>query len=251
MFKRLSVTVALMLCPLNPALSQTFSGTPPPRINVSGSAEVKVAPDVVYLRLGVETRDVNLEPAKKQNDDRIEDVLKFLRKKGVPEKNIQTDFMSVEPEFDYDVSRIKPTHYVARKSVEVKLTDLRRFEEIMSGALEHGVTHVHGIDFRTSELRKHRDEARAMAARAAREKADALAGELGVRRGKVISIDENYWSGWWSDSGSGWGPQGGLQFQNAVQNTIQSGRGGESEEGSLSVGQISVSATVNASFAIE
>ena len=251
MLKRLSVTAALMLCPLNPALSQTFSGTPESRINVSGSAEVKVVPDVVYLRLGVETRDVNLGPAKRQNDDRIEDVLKFLKKKGVPEKNIQTDFMSVEPEFNYDVSRIKPANYIARKSIEVKLADLRRFEEIMSGVLEHGVTHVHGIDFRTSELRKHRDEARAMAARAAIEKADALAGELGVHRGKVISINENYWGGWWSGSGSGWGSQGGMQYQNAVQNSMQSGSGGESEEGSLSVGQISVAATVNASFAIE
>jgi hypothetical protein len=145
------------------------------QITVSGSAEVKVVPDVVYLRLGVETRDVALEPAKKQNDKRIEDVLKYLHKKGVPDKNVQTDFMSVEPEFDYNVSHVKPVNYVARKSIEVKLTDLRKFEEIMSGVLENGVNYVHGIDFRTSELRKHRDEARAMAIRAAREKADALA----------------------------------------------------------------------------
>lgn len=251
MLKRLCVTAILILFPFSPVFSQTFLNDASPRITVSGSAEVKVVPDVVYLRLGVETRDVNLDPAKRQNDDRIKDVLKYLRKKGVPDKNVQTDFMSVEPEFNYDVSRIKPVNYVARKSVEVKLTDLRKFEEIMSGALEHGVNYVHGVEFRTSELRKHRDEARAMAARAAREKADALAGELGVRRGKVLSINEDYWGGWWSGSGSWWGSQGGMQYQNAVQNSMPSGRGGELEEGSLSVGQISVAATVNATFAIE
>jgi len=245
---RVCLIAILMLLPCSSVLADNTES----QIRVSGSAEVKVVPDVVYLRLGVETRDVNLDPAKRQNDDRIQDILKFLRKKGIPEKNIQTDFMSVEPEFNYDVSRIKPANYVARKSVEVKLTDVRRFEEIMGGVLEHGVTHVHGIDFRTSELRKHRDEARAMAARAAKEKADALAGELGVRRGKVISIDENYWGGWWGGSASWWGSQGGMQYQNMLQNSMQSGGAGQSEEeASLSVGQISVAATVNVTFAIE
>jgi len=251
MLKRLSITVILILCSVQPGFSQPMFQDPSPRITVSGSAEVKVIPDVVYLRLGVETRDVNLDPARRQNDDRIEDVLKFLRKKGVPDKNIKTDFMNVYPEFDYNVSRTKAVNYVARKSVEVKLTDLRKFEEIMSGVLEHGVNYVHGIDFRTSELRKHRDEARAMAAQAAKEKADAMAGALGVHRGKVISIDENSWYGWGGGSAS-WGSQGGMQYQNMVQNSMQSGRGGgESDEGSLSLGQISVTATVNASFAIE
>jgi uncharacterized protein len=251
MLQRVAIALTLMLFPLTSAFSQPSFDMPQSRITVSGSAEVKVVPDVVYLQLGVETRDVTLESAKRQNDKRIEDVLKFLRKKGVPDKNIQTDFISVEPEFNSEVSRIKPTNYVVRKSVEVKLTDLRRFEEIMGGVLDHGITHVHGIDFRTSELRKYRDQARAMAARAAKEKADALASELGARRGKVLSINEGNQGGWWTWSGSGWGAQSRMMSQNALQNAMQSDRGGDSEDATMSVGQISVSATVNASFAIE
>ena len=233
------------LCSFSPVWAQE----PRSEINVSGSAEVKVVPDEVYLRLGVETRDISLDAAKRQNDDRTEKILKQLKKKGVPEKNIQTDFMSVEPEYDYNVLRVKSVAYVVRKSVEVKLTELRRFEEVLTEALENGVTHVHGIDFRTSQLRKHRDEARAMAIRAAKEKADALAAELGVRRGKVQSINENTWGGWWGWSGGyGWGGRGQGMMQNAVQE-----RAGASdvEERTLSVGQISVSATVNVTFGID
>ncbi len=55
------------------SLTQAFSQGPaqPPMISVSGSAEVKVAPDEIYLRVGVETRHDNLEDAKKQNDERV------------------------------------------------------------------------------------------------------------------------------------------------------------------------------------
>jgi len=220
----------------------------PPLISVSGSAEVKVAPDEIYLRVGVETRSANLENAKHENDERVSKSLLFLKSSGVKEKDVQTDFISIEPSYDNNWSATKAVTYIVRKSIEVKLTKIENFEGVLTGLLTNGVNNVHGIEFRTSELRKHRDEARAMAIRAAKEKADAMALELGVKRGKVYSVNANDSGGWWG-SGSGYwgGGVGGGMFQNAVQNA-----GGTSEEeGTLSIGQISVSASVNVSFLIE
>jgi uncharacterized protein YggE len=138
--------------------------------------------------------------------------------------------------------------FVVRKSIEVKLTDTGSFEGLLTGLLTNGVNNVHGIEFRTSQLRKHRDTARAMAIRAAREKASALASELGVKCGKVYNINANDWGGW-SASGGYWGGRyGGGMYQNAVQNV---GGSVETDDSTLSVGQISVSATVNVSFLIE
>jgi uncharacterized protein YggE len=235
-----------MNLPLSPASAQTPSG--PPRISVSGSAEVKVPPDEVYLRVGVETRHESIEEAKRQNDERISKALSFLKGTDIKPKDIQTDFISIEPIFDDHVSQTKPVAYIARKSIEIKLTKVDTFEKILAGLLTNGVNNVHGIDFRTSELRKHRDTARAMAVRAAKEKADALASELGVKRGKAYSINANEWGGWWS-SGNSWGNRYSGMFQNAVQNAGSAPT--ESEEGALSIGQISVSASVNVSFLIE
>ena len=231
-------------------LTRTFSQTPtqPPLISVSGSAEVKVAPDEIYLRVGVETRHENLEEAKRENDERVSKSLVFLKNSGVKEKDVQTDFISIEPTYDNNVSRTKAVTYVVRKSIEVKLTKIDIFESILTGLLTNGVNNVHGIEFRTSELRKYRDDARAMAILAAREKADALASELGVKRGKVYSVNANDSGGWWSSGSSYWGRGfGGGMFQNAVQNA----EGASEEEGTLSIGQISVSASVNVSFLIE
>ena len=244
---RLIVAIALGTFPLTHAFSQALPQ--PPQISVSGSAEVKVAPDEVYLRVGVETRHENLDDAKHQNDERVSKALAFLKNNEVRDKDIQTDFISIEPTYDSDISRTKPVTYVVRKSIEIKLAKIQAFEGLLTGLLTNGVNHVHGIEFRTSQLRKHRDAARAMAIRAAKEKADALASELGVKKGKVYSINANDWGGWWSSSGSSWGGRGGgAMFQNAVQNA-----GGPSEvtDGTLSIGQISVSASVNVSFLIQ
>src|SRR5438093_12548280 len=197
---RLIVAIALVTFPPTHAVSQGLQQ--PPQISVSGSAEVKVAPDEIYLRVGVETRDENLDDARHQNDERVSKALGFLKSNAVKNKDVQTDFISIEPTYDSNISRTKPVIYIVRKSIEIKLTRIDAFEGLLTGLLTNGVNNVHGIEFRTLQLRKHRDAARAMAIRAAKEKADALASELGVKRGKVYSISANDWGGWWRSSGN-------------------------------------------------
>lgn len=248
MKKHLILVVALTIL----RQGQTFSQTPvpPPLISVSGSAEVKVVPDEIYLRVGVETRHEKLADAKKENDERVSRALSFLRSYDLKAKDVQTDFISVEPTYDNDISRTKPVIYIVRKSIELKLTKIDTFEGLLTGLLTNGVSNVHGVEFRTSQLRKHRDTARGMAIRAAKEKASALASELGVKPGKVYSINANDWGGSSSSFTGYWGGRyGGAMYQNAVQNT--GGVLSEVGDGTLSIGQVSVSASVNVSFLIE
>jgi uncharacterized protein YggE len=238
------LAIAVLACLPTPAFSQTQMR--PPLITVLGSAEVKVAPDEIYLRIGVETRNESLEIAKRENDEHVSKSLAFLKNNGVNEKDVQTDFISIQPDYDNSL-RTKVLYYTVRKSIEIKLNKIKVFEGILTGLLTNGVNAVHGIEFRTTELRKHRDEARAMAIRAATEKADALASELKVKRGKVYSVNANEYGGWWN-SGSYWGGSyGGAMYQNSVRNA----GGASEEEGTLAVGQISVSASVDVSFLIE
>jgi len=220
----------------------------PPTVSVSGTAEVKVAPDEIHLDLGVETRHPALDEAKSENDQHMAAVLTFLKEAGIDRKDIQTDFLAIHPHYRTS-NETSPEYYVAQRSVGIRLRKLAGFEKVLTGVLKHGANHVHGIDFRTTELRKHRDAARQLAIRAAREKAEALAGELGTKVGKVQRISENTWGGSWSWSGGHWGSRNyGGYAQNVSQNA---GGAAPSEDGSLSVGQISVSATVHVTFMIE
>ena len=245
----------LLACPLLSATAQTRVGAAAARnVNVSGSAEIKVAPDEILLNVGVETREVELAPAKRRNDERVAAALAFLARSGVPSKDVQTDFISIEPQFEDDDSsraarersRVTPVIYVVRKNIGIRLTRVGDYETVLAGLLDNGVQYIHGVEFRTSQLRKHRDAARALAVQAAKEKADALTSGLGARRGAVQSVSESYAGGWWR-SGASWGGNRGQMMQNTVQNS-----GGESADGAtLSVGQISVTASVDVTFAIE
>jgi hypothetical protein len=127
---------------------------------------------------------------------------------------------------------------------------MKSFEAVLAATLDAGVTHVHGIDFRTTRLREFRDQARVNALRAAREKADLLAGELGMKRGSAQSVAENQWGGMWSWSSSYWGRSyGGGMMQNSMNSIQDAGAGGV--DGGLAAGQISISAMVNVSFLLE
>ena len=98
----------------------------------------------------------------------------------------------------------------------ITLKDISAFDAVLSDALEAGATYVHGIQFRTTELRKHRDEARALAIRAAHEKAVALAQELGQEVGQPHDIREDQ-SQWWSSYNTWWGGRASTMTQNVIQ----------------------------------
>ena len=142
--------------------------------------------------------------------------LAFLKAGGVKEKDVQTDFISVEPDYNYNSSHVKPVAYIVRKSIEIRVTTITNFESIVTGLLTNGVNYIHGIDFRTSQLRKYRDQARELAIKAAKEKADAMASALGVKRGKVYNINVNDWGGGWG----GMAAVGGRNGEDSTARTI-------------------------------
>jgi len=215
-------------------------------ITVTGEAEVRVVPDEVILTLGVETWDKNLDTAKRQNDEIVNRVLALAAAYDIPPEHVQTDYIGIEPRYkDGYYEERDFVGYFVHKTIVITLRDLSSFEKLLSEALTAGVNYVQGIEFRTTELREHRDEARALAIQAAKEKATALAGELGQKVGEPLMIQEDQ-SGWWSGYSAWWGSRwGGSTSQNVIQ---EMGGTAWAGEGSLAPGQIDVNARVTVSF---
>ncbi len=217
----------------------------PRTITVTGDADVRVAPDEVIITLGVETWDLDLAAAKSDNDERIRQVLASVRKLGVESKYIKTEHISIEPRYESWYEKQEFIGFFVRKTVVITLKDLDKFEDLLTAVLEEGATNVHGIQFRTTELRKYKDEARSLAIVAAKEKARAMAGELDQKIGEPLAITEHQ-SGWWSPYSSWWGSYwGGHTAQNVVQNA---GGGGFSADGTIAPGQINVNAQTTVTF---
>lgn len=228
-------------------LSGCAKDQPEPRlITVTGDAEVRVAPDEVILTLGVETWNMNLSVAKTQNDERVKKILALTKKYKIEPKHVQTSHISIEPRYEHQWEHRNFVGYFVRKTIVFTLKDTSKFEDLLSSALEAGANYVHGIRFRTTELRKYRDKARAMAIKAAQDKASDLAKELGQKVGKPHTIREER-SGWWSWYNTWWGSRWG---RGMAQNVMQVG-GPSAEESSVALGQITVSARVNVSFELE
>ena len=216
-------------------------------ITTTGDAEVKVAPDQVIFVLGVETWDKDIKVAKKQNDDRIRRIMAVTKDYAIEPQFVQTDQISVDPRYrNGTYNDADFIGYFVSKTIVITLKDVSKFEDVYTGVLSAGANHVQGIQFRTTELRKYRDQARALAIQAAQEKAAALAGAMGQKIGKPQSIQENS-SGWSSSYSARWG---GAMTQNVIQNA-----GGDgstfNEEGTFAPGQISISARVSVTFELE
>lgn len=216
----------------------------PRQISVRGEAEIRVVPDEVVLTVGVETDDHDLDKAKDANDAVFKVLLKITDSYGIPRQHVGTEYLDVEPRYRASSGGREFLGYWVQKTAVITLRDIKRFEPLLSSLLEAGVTHVHGIDFRTTELRKHRDRVRHMAVKAAREKADALAASLGVRAGRPLNINEGS-MGWYSGYGYWGSGRRGMMSQNIMQ---EIGSGSPSMQGPTAPGQISINAVVSVSF---
>jgi uncharacterized protein YggE len=238
-----------LACLAAPAAAQPGdAGRAERTVTADGEAEVRVAPDEVVITLGVETFDTDLRKAKADNDARVAAVLAAARERRVPDERARTDYLQIEPSYhDHNSNaRLVTAGYIVRRTIVVTLRDVPAFDAFLGAALAAGATHVHGADFRTTELRAHRDRARGLALDAAREKASAMAARLGKRIGDPISIQE-VGAGWWSGYG-GWGRRYGGMLQNVVQNAAGGGGGGAAPEGPTSPGQIAVTGRVTVTF---
>ena len=237
MFKSISFALVALFA-LSISTMTVFADDPPGvrLITVSGEAEVKVAPDEVVFDVTVQMLNKDLKTAKSQTDDRLRKVLDLTRKYKVQAKDVQTDYIKLEPRYrGNDESRLF-LGYSVRKDVVFTLRDVTQAEALLSELLESGISRINSVTFQTSELRRYRDQARAMAMKAAQEKAVALTAQIGQKIGRAYTIEEEM-------------PSRGLAMQNYSSNAVGFvGDNVTESEGTLALGQIKVSARVTVKF---
>jgi len=236
MLRYLSLT-ALILLTAFPLAAQDRTRT----ISVSGEAEIRVVPDEAVLRFGIESSGVDLDAVTQQSDAVVTSITEIAERHGVPAERVRTDILQLRPEYDRrrtndEVITIL-TSYHATRTVMVTLRDLEVVDNILREAIAAGANRIDGVEFRTTDLREHRDEARLLAIDAAREKAEALAGRLEQSLGAPLTISE-----------SGYAPNYG-RFNSMTQNVVMNApmeTPGTSE--TVSPGQISIRARVSVVF---
>jgi uncharacterized protein len=224
-------------------------------LSVVGSADVMVIPAEAVFTLAVETTNMDITKAKLENDVSIKKIKKITEELKIEAKYVNTDYISVNPKYIYTNNGENIFKgYIIHRGLVITLKDLSKFDELFTKILDSGANYVQNVQFRTTQLRKYKDEARALAIKAAKDKAVALAKELGQTIGKANKIEEiqedtySYYSTW---SSGGYSGANSVSNVNAFSNSIANVPGTSSQSinsDDFSPGQIKVSARISVTF---
>jgi uncharacterized protein YggE len=156
-------------------------------ITVNGSASVDVVPDEACVELTLAARDASMPVAHAALLTQSSALGAELRQRT--ELVVEHGSIAYTPEYDVDGSRSRLARYVASEQVNVRVRDFGRIADVIGRAAAHGLDRV-GVVYYSTQIATRKTEVRAHALEAARDKARAMTGALGVSLGDVITIVE-------------------------------------------------------------
>jgi uncharacterized protein len=156
--------------------------------NVFGSSIMRVKPDLVVIKFSVSRLEQEPKKAFQETRQAAQNIQNYLAQSKVSDFGLSHATMF--PSFRYVGTEEKFLGYSASISFNVRLQDLIRLEEILTGIVDAGANRIENVDFQTSRLKELRAEARRRAVDAAREKAENYCKAAGVMLGSVIHIED-------------------------------------------------------------
>lgn len=238
--KLLASTLAVLLS-LSLTAQQFTNPTDQRTMAVTGDAVLRVTPDQVVLRLGIQSKGEDLVTTKKETAAIIEKAINYCKKHGIPSKHIQTDYLSIRPSYN-NHKQSKISHYNVQQVLCLVIEDVPQYETMLTDLLLLGINRVDNIEFRTTKVKEYRKKVRKMAIEAAKEKAAFLADETGMDLGKIINVAE------YSPSHNQ--NLGSANYANFSQNIVEQ-TDSSTDESPLSVGLISLKSTITLTYAVQ
>ncbi len=166
-------------------------------IKVSGVGCIIGRPDVATTNIGVESMGSSLEQVKNKSNSSVDIIIKKLKSMGVADKDIQTRAYTISTLTDTSlISRAqKITGYRINNRLQVKIRNLADLGIILESVVASGANDIAGISFEIDNPKNCQIQARQLAVKDAREKAEQLARDAGIQLGKILSIIETGDSG--------------------------------------------------------
>ena len=205
-----------------------------PQIIVNGEGKVKVVPDQATIAATVETKGNNAKEVKKQNDEKIDAILKFIKKMNLAPADYKTQQVSLNPQYDYEK---KKHSYNATQTIEILLRDLSNYDELMEGLVNQGINRIDNVTFQSSKMKQYESEARKLAMKEAKLKAEDYVSVLGQKVGRALTI---------SDNSQTYYPQPMYVGMKTMQSNDMS-----APRETLAAGEITITATVTVNFILE
>lgn len=205
MFRFTTAAAILAIALAAPAIAQTTPTAPDhhamhqtetdaPLLAFSITEEVKSAPDRASIGAGVTTTAPTAVEAMRQNATAMTGVIRALRAKRIPERDIQTSGISLSPQYDYSNQQngVPPRliGYQVTNQVRVTTADIAGIGQLLDTLVEAGGNNLDGPSFFVENPDATLDTARTTALRRATERATFYARAAGYRTARLVSLSE-------------------------------------------------------------
>lgn len=161
-------------------------------LNLSAQGEVRVAPDMATITLGVQTEAPTAAEAMRSNAAQMNAVVAALKRQGIAERDIQTSTINLNARYQY-VENLPPKliGYTATNNVTIRVQDIARLGGALDAVVGAGANQIHGISFGLKDPKAAEDEARRKAVQAIRAKADLYSSAMGLKITRLVNLSEN------------------------------------------------------------
>lgn len=171
------------------------------KISFVGEGRAFGRPDIALVTVTMLTEGKELSKAQQENNRRSTTVAAFVKSQGVEEKDMHTTAYNIMPKYSNprpcvfgmpcENSIPEIVGYQVRNTLQVRVRDLDRAGDILSGVVREGANEISGFQFAVEDEEKLRAQARAEAIAAAKEKAKTVARELGVSLKRIVDFQES------------------------------------------------------------
>lgn len=169
------------------ASSQQMMSTPK-KIEVNGFAEAEVTPDILYIAISLKEYFKDSGNKKKVEIEELERQLQSaVLKAGIPQENFMINNIT---SYNNWWNRKKASDFLASKQYRIKLSDLNKFNEIMSAIDPKGLESSNIESYEYSKIESLKKELKIKALQNAKEKAEYLTQSIGASLGGPLEIQE-------------------------------------------------------------
>jgi hypothetical protein len=175
------------------------------QITFSGIGSVYAKPDLVLTSFSVITEAETVEETMTPNAEKMNEIINAIKEQGVEQNDIKTTDFNIYPRYEYPKSSTyyyeserMLVGYEMTQTVEVKIRDLTKVGEIIQSATDAGANQVGSLQFTIDDQDSLKAEAREKAIQNAKDKAQELASQLGIKLGKIISFSESNYTPYYS-----------------------------------------------------
>jgi uncharacterized protein YggE len=184
---KLAIIFLLGATPLFPLLAQQQTDPQKVRtIEVTGSAEMEISPDEIYL--SVTLKEFTRDKVKVTLDEVDKQFRKTLDELKIDMKDVTLE--SANAYYDWDYWKGRPGEFFASKTYLIKLSDLAKYNQLMSKMDSKGIQNAYLQRTDHSKIEEYRKQVKVQALKAAKEKAQLLLESIGEHAGEVIFIRE-------------------------------------------------------------